>query len=268
MFEAKRYVSIFIVLLCVGYSVVAGAQTNASKGPMTSASAAQGNINAQSVEVAVLKAQLESTLRFQEQILNTVWWALGALATTAALLVGYNWFTNYRGIERERVALRRELANDIKNLETLLLGKIDQKQKDAEKQLEEIAEDRVKRMEGKLQGQLNNHATAINELKRKTRESERQSWLSQGAFRNALQCSIDILELASEDGFHLYISDALGKVSNDVSALEKKSKEATDFALDTYLAQNVVTVLDKVDGTAAAIANEIKQRLLKIRTKA
>src|SRR3954464_13979188 len=53
---------------------------------------------------------IELTGQFNDRLLAMVYWCLGTLVGVFVLLVGFNWFTNFRVQQREVAALREELS--------------------------------------------------------------------------------------------------------------------------------------------------------------
>ncbi len=87
-------------------AVLIGLQAPASS-PIPPSSQPRGD----TLQVAVLRAQLATMRDHNDQLLATVFWALGTVAGLAVLLVGYNWFTQSRAYERDQVALRQALTD-------------------------------------------------------------------------------------------------------------------------------------------------------------
>lgn len=68
-------------------------------------------VSAPSVEIAVLKAQLETTRQFQDSFVSMGQWALGVAVVVALALVAFSWFSNKATYERHRQALRDKAAS-------------------------------------------------------------------------------------------------------------------------------------------------------------
>lgn len=93
-------------------------QTEISGSHQSSLSTQASNSPQSSVEIAILKAQLEVMRQYDQRLLNTVYWALGGIAGILILIVGLGWYTNFRLHKREveelKVDYRREI-NDLKS---------------------------------------------------------------------------------------------------------------------------------------------------------
>jgi hypothetical protein len=66
--------------------------------------------NAQSSNEQILRAQLESARYYGQQMLATIHWSLSGVFLLVILVGGINWISNYRLYERERDALKQEMA--------------------------------------------------------------------------------------------------------------------------------------------------------------
>lgn len=74
----------------------------------TTTAAPQPNLQLES-ELKVLKMQVATMKEYHSSLLDTVYWALGTVATVAALLVGFGWFANFKFHESEKQRLKEEL---------------------------------------------------------------------------------------------------------------------------------------------------------------
>jgi len=64
-------------------------------------------------DIQYLKGQLTEIHSLHDSLISTAQWALGVALALTALLVGYNWFTTSRNLERDRQALRQELVGTL-----------------------------------------------------------------------------------------------------------------------------------------------------------
>jgi hypothetical protein len=70
--------------------------------------------NSAALELAVLRARLEEEQGHNGEVLQTVYWSLGVIATLTLLLVGYSWFTNFRVYERDKEMLAEALRMELR----------------------------------------------------------------------------------------------------------------------------------------------------------
>ena len=91
-------------------------------------------------EIMVLRAQLDTMKDYDQRLLDTVHWSLGIVVATLAFLVGYNWYTNHRGIERDKAALKEELASGLTTLDAKLRELLATKLAEADKHFREASE--------------------------------------------------------------------------------------------------------------------------------
>jgi hypothetical protein len=89
-------------------------QTQPAAAPDSAQRAEQNRfVISQGIEIELLKAQLSDARGFQSDLLSTVYWSLGVVVGIVALLVGYNWFTNFKIYEREKASLLEELKTQL-----------------------------------------------------------------------------------------------------------------------------------------------------------
>lgn len=66
------------------------------------------------LELKVLEKQIATMKEYHSSLLDTVYWALGTVATVAVLLVGFGWFANFKFHESEKQRLKDELDGRLK----------------------------------------------------------------------------------------------------------------------------------------------------------
>lgn len=70
--------------------------------PLTLSSSNQTEKSALIENIVELKAQNALLREYQQHLLSTVYWALGAIFTIAILLSGFSWYANFRIFDREK----------------------------------------------------------------------------------------------------------------------------------------------------------------------
>ena len=235
-------------------------------------------------ELAVLRAQLAESQRFQEQVLSTVYWSLGTVASVAVLLVGFGWFTNFRMYDRDKSALERDLRAQILDhsrglrdeLSTTASLRFSELEKSLVAQLA-AAQERVasantekittteKQIINKLSitnSRLSNVEAEVQQLKLAAELQKRESWIASLNYRNALQSTVTALELANTLDSPYEVGDILDLVAEDMNSIFS-SKERP---IDNFLVSQLVDALDKVKGTHAHGAANIKSQASKLLT--
>ncbi|MDC5235405.1 hypothetical protein OHX09_12430 [Acinetobacter baumannii] len=87
----------------------------------------QKNLEAANTQIEVLKGQVEVMKSYQDNFLTTVYWSLGAVLGIVVLLIGYNWFTNFKSQEKEIVALKSLIQNELNQKKMMLTEDMDKK---------------------------------------------------------------------------------------------------------------------------------------------
>ena len=90
---------------------------------------------ADSTEVLILKAQLQTMQTSDQRLLTSVYWSLGIVGGVALLLVGYSWFTNMRIYERDKSALTQELEGKLESKFNILKSALESKQSELNKEI-------------------------------------------------------------------------------------------------------------------------------------
>lgn len=83
---------------------------NVTPAPTPPASPASGD----STAILILRAQLDEAHRFRSDLVETVNTSLATIVGLGVLLVGFSWFSNFRVLEREKLALQQQLENDVR----------------------------------------------------------------------------------------------------------------------------------------------------------
>jgi len=230
-------------------------------------------------ELILAKAELAASLRFQDQVLTTVYWSLGTIAGLAILLVGYGWWSNFRIYDRDKQSLERELmvlldkeTNELKEqLRVDMVKKISDASASLDKDLK-TAEERVsKSFETLLESNYNKTRAQLSQLTKKQEGilekiyeielaktiNERQEAIDKRMYRNALQDSVSALEIALKLSFEYRVGEVLDLVTEDINnALTSK-----EIPIDNYLIGQLVGVLDKVQGDHAHAAAGLKSKV-------
>ena len=265
----NRLILVLVVSLFCGF---AGAQS-------VPTSAASGVNPALQVELATAKAELEVTRRFQDQLLSTVFWSLGALAAVAALLVGYSWWNNSRNYDRDKKTFEREIhtiiAEAVKKLTDEQMIAIQSRIGTLKDSLTEqvlaseaafalSTEAKLKKHKEETAESLSLLKTSLSTAQRELDEIhltnqllKREEDVSRGILRNVLQQSVTALEMAVKLGDQMQVGDILDLVSEDVRRI-LESKER--LPIDNFLIGHFVSVLDSITGSHAHSAAGIKAK--------
>ena len=231
-----------------------------------------------------MKSQLEVVQSYQDKFLLTVYWALGTLATIAALLVGFGWFANFRVYERDKAALNQELRSLIETE----LQKQRQIVESAIAEARSAVPDLVRRASDSMSSSIHNEMASLKEeLERKIDslaarlqasstssskrdanlelgigELERTQWLDKGVVANALRKSRQILELSISMEISWRVSRALDFIQEDLAVMLKKGSPTPPDADDI---SQLMKLLEKVGPEHGIIVSSIKDRLSKMR---
>ncbi len=144
---------------------------------------------------------VELTGQLDQRILTTVYWCLGTLVTVFLVLIGYNWFVNFRMHERDF----RELRKDISTRVETAVEKIEAAGKAAG---EQIKTDIRKSTEAYIESKIASVKSALDSLRSDLRgveaknlEQEVDVWLGKKVYSNALRVHIEYLRKTEALGY-------------------------------------------------------------------
>lgn len=224
-------------------------------------------------EVLTLQVQLNESRRFQEQILATVHWSLGVVATVAILLVGFGWFVNVRVYDRDRAALERELHYQFQEeltrakseANSLHEAQLEEFRKSAEQsiidRLEEIRvafADSQKDLSQRIASRINRIQADVGELQFDSLQQQRRDWLN-GQIPvplNGLMSSIQALRVALRLEHEYKIQRVLDNITSDIAALHKTFRSSVESGVLSQLFE----ILDQVRGNYSQNARILKAK--------
>ena len=164
-------------------------------------------------QVANLKEQKEIIESYHDSILDTIFFAIGAVFTLTILLLGYSWWFNTRTYEKEKVALKEELALLIKSAEDRITvneqsRRVEQDQQAANRidALTDLTAKNYAQIRAEMtdQNRANTNELALNKLQthwlqREFRMIEELVWEGRGIRSNSLFSIAQALSLSSND---------------------------------------------------------------------
>jgi len=120
--------TVFAVILTLMVSGICAQGSESTKQPpVPEASVNDQELLVAKQQVKLLQAQLDVTHRYQDSMVNTVYWALGGVFLIASVLVGFGWFANFKVYERDRDAMKSEiqsfLSSKVKDLDIAISAK-------------------------------------------------------------------------------------------------------------------------------------------------
>lgn len=280
--HVKKYFARIAIglVICASFSIVnAQSSTATAKGTAPAQVLVNQTTQIPTTELAVVRAQLEDNRKFQDQLLATVYWSLGTLATVAVLLTGFGWFANTKMYERDKAALERDLRAQLVELirvsreasEANVITKFsDQESNIAIKidMLIEKASQNLKKttdgLENKLSSRITANSTNLDSLTRNVHRLEiknellkRESWQSNKIYRNVLQATVSALVLAIKLDDDHEVGDILDLLGQDMdAAVTFKAKP-----IDNFLITQIVKALESVKGDHAYAATTLKSKV-------
>ncbi|HEY5074673.1 MAG TPA: hypothetical protein VII34_08260 [Pyrinomonadaceae bacterium] len=202
-----------LMLFLIVYLSASAEALGQSTGATASPTAAAVQATAIPDDVQYLKGQLNEIHSLHDSLISTAHWALGVALALTALLVGYNWFSTNRSLERDKQALRQELIGLLKADAADLHEKINVAIKAA-------TDSNAKALREEVSSNLQNLVGQVQDLAENAEERHAQQlctltiheallWQLRGVPSNEFTQYIDLLDFAIPRDFDSEIHTAL-----------------------------------------------------------
>ncbi|NUF65207.1 hypothetical protein HUN35_19970, partial [Acinetobacter bereziniae] len=196
------------------------------------------NLEAASLQIEVLKAQIEVMKSYQDKFLSTVYWSLGTVAALVVFLAGFNWFTNNRSLEKESELHKNMIINELNSIKTINsqqildlkqeitnhltieLDSMKAKQESSNIQIKNEIEIELSKILGSKIKKLENEQASIH---KNFLQLKYQSLVDQHLFGSALRVAIDLLVI-SENVDEYWTAKAFEKIIDTLKTAVKLNK--------------------------------------------
>ncbi len=106
-----------LALCCLASSLALGANESVQKSRAPASSATLATTKTpdavEEVKLKALKDEVQTFKDFTQNILSTVYFALGTVVVIVVAMLGFSWYQNFKVYERDKEAMRQALANMI-----------------------------------------------------------------------------------------------------------------------------------------------------------
>jgi len=155
---------------------------------------------------------VELTGQLDQRLLTTVYWCLGTLIAVFLILIGYNWFVNFRMHERDFRELRKEISTRL----DAAVDKIEAAAKAATQELKtELRKSTESYVDSKTAGvksAIDSLRTDVGRLEAADMEREVDRWFSEKVYSNALFCHAGYLRKIRKVGYDWEVQRGLDKM--------------------------------------------------------
>ncbi|MDP1550585.1 MAG: hypothetical protein Q8L97_10585 [Nitrosomonas sp.] len=222
---------------------------------------------AQEQEIAVLRAQLESIEKYQDQILSVVLWSLGAVIAMSLGLAAFNWFANKVSYERDIQAIKQETQAGVSVLEAQLKSEIGQETQKITSEIGAREESMkiaiIKELSKRIDAQtrvIDKQAKEILDLQFENVEREAEDSVAKKRYEWAIYKYCDLLNISVKQGSYSYqAGEILDKISQILDKPEVSlSSDNVTKAIETFsnlppshltAAQNLIPKIKKAHGS-------------------
>jgi hypothetical protein len=219
-------------------------------------------------EAALLRAQLDVMRRYDERLVQTVYWALGTAFGLVLFAAGAGWYVNFRLYERDKQGLRTELRSEVETRSESIGRSLEQGLQEARtsldqaikkmtvdlheeasrqrEQIEKAALQAGKEAADSLQAQFEKMQREMLYMRYSASTSDAQRWREQGVHDNELQQYMESLTVATQlveysVGYEFAVARALEGIQEALRAgarpgVERATKltEMLDMLPDKY----------------------------------
>lgn len=170
--------------------------------------------------------------QFNDRLVTTVYWTLGALGTVLVAIVGLNWFANYRIYERDKLALTSMLNAEVSQQISALRAEISALHKKHSEEIEKAASNAAAKQIEPLTTQVKSDRSALKVFRDQIKtleltvemqaEAEQvRHWTAKNVPANVAYSHVRLAEVALKLGHNYYsyaIDDALEEIERLVMA--------------------------------------------------
>lgn len=203
------------------------------------------NLEAATIQIEVLKAQVEVMKSYQDKFLSTVYWSLGTVAALVVFLAGFNWFTNHRNLEKDAELQKEMVVNELNSIKNNIDQQILELKQDFQnelnndlKNINDMQHNNITNLKSEIDSQIstkfdNQISRVINiqkEMRRDLLKLEYERLMDKELFGSALRVATDLLIL-SESGSGFRIGLAFEKII-DTLKLALKYKKTSFIDVD------------------------------------
>jgi hypothetical protein len=178
---------------------------------------------------------VELTGQLDQRLLTTVYWCLGTLVGVFLLLIGFNWFTNFRLNQREISTLRAELTSQVTSARTNLEQANAAMQEKLRTEIRSAAKAAAEAALQPLRTRIDRTQDSVQELTAKFVAMEVDDWVKKKVYINAINNQIEYLGLIRQTDhlgyFFNHGLDKLQRIFHEAIDEEHPSRpEALDIA--------------------------------------
>ena len=106
----RNFAATILLVLCSVFSCFAQSAVSASSANVTASPSSAAGTWKNQPEVIALQEQNNVIKQYHASLLDTVYWALGVVATVSVLLVGAGWLVNFKLYEVDKQRMREEFG--------------------------------------------------------------------------------------------------------------------------------------------------------------
>ena len=207
-------------------------------------------------EVSLLKLEVELLKSHNQQLLETIYWSIGAVFTLALFVVGAGWYVNFRLYEKDKIELQRNLEMSLTERLNKEETELQERFESEKESLQNIAQKSGEAAATKLHSQFEDMKWDLEYMQYKMLEEQAKSWRSQKVYANELSRYFDMLKIAQKlyrQNWEWLLSDALQGMQNSLRSGAKPDVEKV---------REITKVIDSLDKNYSIEVSRLKDLLV------
>lgn len=278
----------FVVALAFWFPSFAAVSAQETKAARPGIAAPAPSFSQAELELKVQEKQIATMKEYHSSLLDTVYWALGTVATVAVLLVGFGWLANFKFHESEKQRLKDELDGKIKealaSIETRLSSNevqvinsvdsrldshftrvardIDIARAEAAGMNERISTtiEQFKSQLATLEKAKSRSEIADSEMEAALRQVEEHVWELKGIPINMLITQTQGLRAAIKASNRFYVASALERMEKTITTSILPDKKDVDAKMLKRISEDVANA-SAIEPVAAATVSELLEQI-------
>lgn len=232
------------------------------------------NLEAANLQIEVLKAQVEVMKSYQDKFLSTVYWSLGGVFGIVILLVGYNWFTNFKDQEKEIQYFKNLILTTLEASKKELIGELNLRKKEL---IEDVVNEVNLKIDSELKKLKSNLTNDIEAIKRSLKsynsdgelllmevwELQYEKWLLKKNYLLTTTIAVKLLSKAHSMQRHYRVNIYLELLVSSLKNLKENSTNTLsvdDISLITKCIKNLGDEHESICNLIKKLLNEITEK--------
>lgn len=253
---------LFLILVILTSTILSLSLSSISSETQNNGAASTSNLNPSSAivvesdtEKMLLKQEVELLKNYNQQLLNTIYWSIGAVFTLALFVVGAGWYVNFRLYEKDKNEIQRSLNESLGRRFAQETEALKEQFQQEASSIKDIAKKTGEKTASVLQKQFSNMQQEMLHMQYKMLEQEAKSWRDKKVFSNEFYTYSQMLAIAKQ----LYQPGWEWLLSATIEGMQKSLKSGAEP--DVEEVRKTTKVMDSLDKSYLIEVSKLKELL-------